>query len=261
MIADGVVLYTAGHKRPLRGFDLKTGKPLWDMVDVGTAAGRSPGALGHKIPLRWTRQGKEYGTAGGTCFEPRTGKVLWQVDGRSVGRNGGSAALSEHHIVFGSSAHGGITCYRITPEKAELAWALPKELKTETASLCIHQGHVYAIRVRNGKGLMAVLAIGLETGKIIANEEIGGTAGERRPDKGCDGCSSVFAFGDRFCYRAANKATQGTIVVWDAAPGKVALREFFQPVSYASAATPAVAMGRLFLRGEGHVLCYDLRKQ
>ena len=60
---------------------------------------------------------------------------------------------------------------------------------------------------------MAVLAVELETGKLIANEEIGGTAGAGRPDKGCDGCSSVFAFGGRFCYRAANKDTQGTIVV------------------------------------------------
>ena len=83
MIADGVVLYTAGDKRPLRGFDLKTGELLWDMVDVGTAAGQAkPQALGNNIPLRWTHQGKEYGTAGGTCFEPRTGKVLWHVNGR-----------------------------------------------------------------------------------------------------------------------------------------------------------------------------------
>ena len=112
---------------------------------------RKPQALGHQIPLRWTHKGKEYAVAGGVCFEPRTGKVLWQVIGRSGGRGGGSAALSENHIVFNSARvdkGGGITCYRITPEKAELAWSLPPELRGDTASPCIYRGHVYAIRKR-----------------------------------------------------------------------------------------------------------------
>ena len=35
------------------------------------------------------------------------------------------------------------------------------------------------------------------------------------------------------------------------------MREIFAPETYNVAATPAVAGGKLFLRGRGHVLCYD----
>jgi hypothetical protein len=164
----------------------------------------------------------------------------------------------------------GVSCFRISADKAEKLWSLPAELKSETVSPCIVGDYAYAIRNRDDKasggdkGGMAFLCIELATGKLVANEPIGGTA-NGTPEKkgGCDGCSSMYAFGDLICYRGAGKDPwKGCVVAWRAAAaGPPQFVEMWKPESYDVGHTPAVAGGRLFLRTQGQLACYDLRKR
>jgi hypothetical protein len=137
----------------------------------------------------------------------------------------------------------------------------------DTPSCCLAGDYVYAIRDRDDKaagkdkGCMAFLCIELATGKIVANERIGGTA-QHDIQGGCDGCSSMYAFGDLICYRGAGKDPWvGYVVAWKATATGPQFVEVWKPESFDVGHTQAVAGGRLFLRTQGQLACYDLRKR
>jgi outer membrane protein assembly factor BamB len=262
MAADGVV-----YSSFLGGaVDAVTGKERWSAKN---AKGQG---INSAFPLRWRHQDKWYFILGANCVEAATGKLAWSAQGGSSGGRGcGTAAVSDTYIVYPRLMEGSITaglsCFRISADKAEKLWSLPPEMQSETVSPCIMGEHAYAIRKRDDKaagkekGCMAFLCVELATGKLVANESIGGTA-QKDILGGCDGCSSMYVFADLICYRGAGKDPDvGHVVAWRAAAsGPPQFVEVWKPASFDVGHTPAVAGGRLFLRTQGHLACYDMRK-
>jgi outer membrane protein assembly factor BamB len=133
-VADGVLVvpqYPGGPDVALRGMDTQTGKTLWEVPAVSSR---------YATPAVWIHQGKPYvlvATIKGEfrLIDPKSGKVLWTVTGLQPVYYPLTAS-AKHVFVNVKSAFneppdkggkmwGRIGAYRITPEKAELAWQAP----------------------------------------------------------------------------------------------------------------------------------------
>lgn len=136
VVAGGVLVVpefgNAGQDAGLRGVDVEKGKTLW-RVPAATSRFATPGV--------WTHDGKQYlvvATIKGELrlIEPKVGKVLWTVTGLEPVYY--PLSPSEKHVFVNvKSAHanpkkakskqswGRLAAYRLSPTKAELAWAVP----------------------------------------------------------------------------------------------------------------------------------------
>lgn len=246
VVAGGVVAcnnhveYQGGQrliKNGLVGLDAATGKRLWDV----------PNCVGwFGTPVRWVHKGNEYFISVGSravCIEPRTGNVLWEIPGA---RHDNAPAVVEDYLVCNASAGAGVTAYRITPHGAEKAWSLGSG---QTGGLCgtlILDGHVYA-QVKGGTGELLV-CVELESGKVVGTAAVGGGL-----------CSSLVGSGGRILREWGTKRMEGLIML-NADPKRLGRLGPPFPVSYANSVTPAIADGRMFVRGRDGLYCYDLRE-
>ncbi len=177
--ADGVLvcndsLPDSGHDNGngLVGLDAATGRFLW----------RIPKAAGSYVsPVPWRAGGKTYCVSvtrtRALCLEPKTGKLVWSVDGTFSGVT--PIAVGEDYLVAqghflrsqwkkqsrkGLTAKSrGLTAYRLSPTGAEQAWALDVEKYAGpwTGPL-IHNGHAYA------RSVAGLVCVELDSGKVVA---------------------------------------------------------------------------------------------
>lgn len=255
-VADGVVVcpdnrgklfqsdgygYTKGSG--LIGLDAATGKRLWQS-DEGT--------IGAATPTRWIHQGKtriiSEGNGAARCFEPTTGKVLWEIP---CGPTGQSVVADEEHLLLNTgtdSKSGEVSCFQISPQKTEKMWSLPKKYQMPWGGYfypVIHQGHAYFASTGEG----SLVCVRLSDGKVLAeieNQGGGHTGG---------GASLIAGEGRTFssglCVTGLEENTKPLHAPW---------RIPFA-IGYLTPIDPALADGRLFIRDKTGIACYDLRKR
>ncbi len=140
VVADGVLIVpdhgASQRDVPLRGLDVETGKNLWT-VPAATVC--------YATPAVWTHGGRQYivsatvGVGASTSgalrmIDPKTGKVLWTLS--DMVPTWYPLAVSEKHAFVNVPSKtinpkkseqpwGLIGAYRLSPEKAELAWTMP----------------------------------------------------------------------------------------------------------------------------------------
>jgi outer membrane protein assembly factor BamB len=273
-VADGVVVlsdnrgkvfqsdgygYTEGPG--LIGLDAATGKRLW----------QTPEATGNgRTPCRWIHKGKTYilTDGGGSVrvldpktnkhvnvaaasgrklrlLDPQTGQFLWEVP---CGPTGMCLVSDENHVVAntGDEKSGQISCFRITPEKAEKIWSLDRKFQMPWGGYfypVIHRGHVYFA----SGGECTIVCVRLADGEVLAEvPDMGGghtggghtlIAGEGR------------TFSSGVCVTGTEENTKPLHPPW-----RVAFA-----IGYLTPLDPALADGRLFLRDKTGLVCYDLR--
>jgi outer membrane protein assembly factor BamB len=240
----------------LIGFDPNDGKKLWT---AKTNAGKYKAA-----PIRWVAGGREYVVSGGTCVEPKTGKVLWQVAaGTCV--EGGTAVVGENRLIWGSK------CYEITPEKAELAWSFPhtddvakmggdysveKGPHFRNGTTVIQNGYCIFRTNAGGQGMAGSRAflVKLADGRIAASHE--------DPQLGIGTENGSFAGGDGRFFLECHRDSNDKIAMFNCDPATFSLKCTALPTPrYAMSCTPTYAGGRLYLRFLNHIACYDLRAE
>ena len=253
-VAGGVLL---GAGADLVGLDGATGKELWRLKGAG-----APNAQ----PLRWKVDGAEYviaGSPGGAivCVEPKTGKVRWKAE--ETGTQTGSLMTDgEYLLVNGTVSEKNkpnhLGCYRITPDGAERLWLLtdwPYDPYHHMATM--HGGHAW-LRTGRSKGEERLLCIELAGGKVVQNI-----------DGQCSGASGYtwWMDGRVFVQRdASHSATP--LRLYDASPGNLRILGETWPTLHRTTTsyypiliTHAFADGRVFIRGQRGIFCYDLRKR
>ena len=215
----------------LIGFDPDTGRRLWYVPGAG-----GNGMLG-STPMRWTHRGKEYflayGVAGALCIDPKDGKVLWQS---AELRFSNAGAVDENHIYC--EGPKGLSCYKIDLEGPTKKWELGQGMGF--TSPCLYKGHLYALLDKTG-----IVCINVESGKIVAKAEQQG------------GAFSLALADGRLCMSASNRGKSGMSVL--IADPKNLKKIGVWPVSFANSTSPAMADGKVFIRGRDRLLCYDLR--
>jgi prepilin-type processing-associated H-X9-DG protein len=172
------------------------------------------------------------------------GKFLWRYDKPANGTANCSTPIFRDNCVFAASGYstgGGLAKLTANGDqiKAEQVY-FTQHMKNHHGGAVLVDGYVYG----SDEGLLCCLDF--QTGKIMWED--------RHPGKG----SIAYADG-HLCYRNEG----GPVVLIEANPHKyVETGRFEQPERSASSAWshPVIANGKLYLRDQDLLLCYDVKK-
>jgi outer membrane protein assembly factor BamB len=232
-IVAGDILVVYDERGGLIGFAPATGKKLWTTKGTFCAY--------HSAPVRWLSQGKEYvvayGGTKGTCVDPANGKILWEVS-VPYAREPGTACVSDKYAVFGR------TCFLITPEKATELWTCSDKVGI---SMAFVTPAIIRDRVFFGHGSMTMLE--LSTGKILGQSA----------DMFLSIGSSVVGGDDRAFKEFGRDAGSAMVMAVARADGFAGKVTMLSLPHYAMSSTPCYAAGRLYLRMQNAIVCYDLQ--
>jgi len=232
LVVDGVAVVQSG---PLTAIDAETGQVLWEERRVSGDASSA---------ICWRKDGSTYLLCNGGsqtfCLEPKTGKVLWGVPG---GGPSTPVVADDVMVVFSSNAKAGLAAYRLSVEAAVKLWSV--SFTDRGASPVVHEGHVYAFGGMN-KG--RAVCVDLVSGAIAWDQKL--------PDTEIN--SPVVADGKlRVLVGMGGKASALSMV--RATPEKHdLLGELKLPMLLCTSV--AFAEGRMFVRLNDAVACYDVRK-
>jgi len=213
------------------GLDARTGETLWEAKDL-PAANPSPGLWKNGNQTCVVINSRKL-----ACLDVKTGKVVWEE------RGGGSStpAVAGDHLalIIGQK----LMAFRLSPQKAEKLWETP--FVDDYASVLISGDYVYAVGAapRNGKEGRAV-CVELKTGKVAWDSVV----------QGGPTCSSpLLADGKIVAYAG------GLLTLIRATPEKYT-QLGQSPVGGEGYTSPALCDGKLFVRVNNKVSCYDLSK-
>jgi outer membrane protein assembly factor BamB len=180
------------------------------------------------------------------------GKFLWRYDrpANNFSINCSTPVYHDGHV-FASSAYGaGGGLVKLTKDvageiKAEEVWS-SRDMENHHGGVIIHEGAIYGANGGNVGGYLVCLD--LQTGKVLWDER----RGERRAPKG-----SVALADGRLYYRTE----EGTMLLIEPSREQYVERgRFEQPDRREPPAWshPVIANGKLYLRDQDLLLCYDI---
>ncbi|MCY3017699.1 MAG: PQQ-like beta-propeller repeat protein [Planctomycetota bacterium] len=232
LVVDGMAVLQAGPKLGEAAFDVSDGKKLWNEKKVAASRGTNPSTVA------WKKDGKTCLVSNTDketfCLEAKTGKILWTIAGGGYG----TAAVCGDILVIG----GGNCAYRMSADKAEELW---KQTGGFGCSAVVADGRVYVARSQN------LFCIGLTDGKILWKQK-GNFCGRFFEEY----TSPILADGKLFTVSDGGQA----LCMIKASPDKFEQLGRVEKAGLALATSPVVADGRMYLRGEKAIVCYDLTK-
>jgi outer membrane protein assembly factor BamB len=226
LAVDGVLVVNAGR---LCAFDAGTGKPLWTQPKAGG---------GSSSPVVWKAGGKTVVICNGrgvmAGVDLQSGKLLWTTP---AGGDCTPAIVGDALAVQTNNAQVGILAGRLTATGFTPSWNIPYDPLRSQSSPIIFDGHVYLMD--DGVHWCLDLATGRELWKEkVASSSI---------------TSPVLADGKIFLLINGG----GRVAMFKPSPekylqlGKANARALGVP-------SPAIADGKLVLRGRKGILCYNL---
>jgi outer membrane protein assembly factor BamB len=239
---DKVICTPGGQNATIIALDPKTGKVLWQPVTQETdRAGYASPAIAE---VGGVRQYVQFTAAGTIGVRADDGKFLWRDNSSANGTANCSSPLVSGDFVFTASGYntGGALVKLSGGQSGVSAERIyhTQDMKSHHGDMVIVDGFLYG---SSDPGLLT--CIELATGKVKWHT--------RSVSKG----SITYADGRLYC-----RSEGGTVVLVEA--NHEAFRErgrFEQPKRAGAAAWahPVVAAGRLFLRDQDRLLCYDVK--
>jgi outer membrane protein assembly factor BamB len=231
LVRDNLAAVLSGS---LVGLDAAKGDVLW------TADGVRGGDCGS--PVFWSKEGAAFVICNGSqtyAVNAADGKPAWQAPG---GGNSTPVISGDHMVVFSGSKSIGLVAYALDPKEPKKLWSVPWE--DRGSSPVIHDGYVYAF---GGRDKGRAVCVELATGRIAWDEKLPPTEIQ----------SPVFADGKLWI--AVGSGGDMALYVIRATPDKYELLDKTK-MPIALCVMPAIADGRLYVRLNDGVACYDLRK-
>lgn len=240
-------------------FDSKTGNPLWKKSRAAFRAS-------YPTPFLLERDGKQEvivaSTAGITSYDPKDGAVIWnwtwiwkpdpnapKKKGNAKGGPGGplrnvGGPIYHNGLIYAISGDGGgdrcMVAIKAGPTgditDTGLVWEKKKETPYVPMALA-HGDYVYWVTDKENLGI----CVEAKTGKLIWKERLG------------RGSAQVTASPVLIDGKIYSVAMDGRVSVFDASPkfNLVAENDLKETVQ----ASPAVADGKLYIRGTTHLFC------
>jgi len=224
LVVDDLVIVAAA---PTYAVHIADGKVAW----------QQPKAVAHSnSPVVWESGGKKYLLCNSEdklrCLDAATGEILWDIPGKLFST---AAVAGDVMAVQSGDKTTGLSAYHLSPAKADKLWTV--DTTDRGASPIIYDGCVYS--VASGRAVCVRLA----DGTIAGDHKLGG--GEISSPVLADG--KLFAMADsgkNFFMLRCNpekfdqlaKAVMGIL----------------------TCSSPAIAHGRLYIRQDKGVACYDL---
>ena len=278
---DGAVIATDATGKlndvGLIGFDAGTGERRWRLSNCISR---------YATPSVWRHAGKAWllcATDAGQMrlIDPTDGKVAWMLDG--LGRNWSTLAPGERTVMVnvkptvGKRGYGVWGAVRISPARAERAWALPDEPRNAIPTW-MDTGARQGAFVRDGRVLVPTEGTKEAPGRILLLDEETGAILAEAPQQDALGRMGelVWWLGDRALVRADNShgprhGGRHPIMGWTTLPGSLGLERSEDRLSgmdlvdfdtaYEVMMQPPLIDGRIFERtDDGRLACYDLRR-
>jgi prepilin-type processing-associated H-X9-DG protein len=242
VLVDGQALICTpgGTQATLVALDKTDGRPLWKSP-IGDGAGYSSiitaRPAGLKQYIQFTAQGL-------ISVHAENGAFLWRYNSPANGTANIATPISQGDFVFAASGYGtggGLVRIDRSDERVvakELYFT--KDMKNHHGGMVLVDGHLYG---SNDPGLLTCLE--LTTGKVKWTS--------REPGK----CSVLYADGHIYA-----RGEDGKVSLVEANPSRFVLKGTFQQPRRSSQPSwthPVIVDGRLYLRDQGVLLCYDLR--
>jgi outer membrane protein assembly factor BamB len=243
-----VVVTPGGPKATFVALDKKTGDIIWKAVVPESKPAGSSRADYSSIILAELGGQKTYvnflhgGVAG---VHAETGAFLWRYDKPSSGFVNCLTPVAYDNQVFASSAYGkGAGLARIVPSKGKGALAeevyFNKRMKNLHGGLVLKDGFIYG---------------GSDPGLLVCMEFATGKGGwdERRAGRG------AIAYADGHLYY---RDERGPMLLIEANPKKYVEKGRFDPPDRSNKdawSHPVIANGKLYLRDQDVLHCYDVR--
>ena len=271
---DKVICTPGGEQTTIVALNKLNGETIWkgfvpERADGGTEPNRGPGGGGPRmgppntgaayssaiaIDFGGQRQYVQFLATTVAGFSATDGKLLWRYDKPANGmRINISTPIFYDGYVFAASAYGaGGGLARLTKSAtgefaAEEVW-FSKSMENHHGGVILYNGALFGSHGGNGGGYLACLDF--KTGEVLWNER---DLGKRRVTKG----SVAFADG-RIYYRTE----KGPIVLIEPSRKEYLERgRFDQPerTDKPAWAHPVIANGKLYIRDQDALFCYDVR--
>ena len=246
---DKLICTPGGAGATLVALDKSTGNTIWKSAVPGTGA-----AYASAIAIDFEGVRQYVQLAQKTLFGVAAddGKFLWRYN-KPANNNGinCSTPIYQDGYVFAASAYGaggGLVKLSKTPDggiKADEVY-FTKKMQNHHGGMIVVDGYLYGANGGNGGG--ALLCLDFKTGKVQWDQRL-----ENRAPKG-----SIALADGRLYYRTEN----GTTLLVEPNPKQyVELGRFQQPDRSDAPAWPhpVIANGKLYLRDQDVLLCYDVR--
>ena len=242
LVAEGVVLMNVGGQQAgIVGFDLESGKTIWQSTsdEQSYSSPTIASIAGRPSALFFTREGL-------VAVAPSSGEVVARFAHKTRIRSSVNAAtpVVVGQRVFLSAEYGvGAVLLNLPTERGaepEPVWQSRRALNNHYATSVHHEGVLYGFHGRQESGA-ALRAVALDSGEVLWSEER-------------YGAGSILLTGDRLLVLSE----EGELTLALASP------EQFRPLARARIldgvvrAYPAVANGRLFARGPRALVALEL---
>ena len=229
LVVDGVVIVVTTVNAV--GLDAGTGRTLWTEPQARTEYGSA-------VP--WQSGGKTFAVllAGRAhCFDPKTGDNSW---GRTSGGNGASPVIVGEHMAVKEGSN--LTLFRLDASLPERMWRV--KFKDHFTSPAIYAGHVYVFGGAYGnKNPSRAVCVEIASGRICWDENVGPF--EFSSATVADGKLILIGRDTLYLIKATpEKYTQ-------LGKARLGLRSW---------SSVGFVDGRIFVRTQKRVVCYDLRK-
>jgi outer membrane protein assembly factor BamB len=242
---DKLIATPGGSEAPIVALNKKSGEVIWKSKIPGNDGAHYASAIATEID--GVRQYVQFMAGGVVAVAADTGKFLWRYDRPHNGTANCSTVIASDGHVFAASSYGtggGLVKVSKSGDSfgAEEVF-FTRKMKNHHGGMVLLDGHVYG----SDEGLLTCLEF--KTGEIKWQERI--------PGKG----SIAFADG-RLYYR--NESGSGTVYLVEVNPAKFVLHGKFDQPNRSGANSwphPVIANGRLYLRDQGVLLCYDVKSK
>jgi len=253
---DRLVCTPGNNDSLLACLDKKTGEVLWKTkVEPRQLGNRGHDGAGYSsIVVSHAGGVKQYVTLVGKAVvgvDAATGKLLWSYDRVANGTASIPTPIVEGDYVFASSGYGtGSALLKISRSRTGLAadevYFLPgNKMQNHHGGMIFKDGFIYCGEGHN-EGFP--LCINSQTGKDAW-----------RPGRGPGSGSAAIAYADGHLYF---RYQDGTMALIEATPKAYKLKGQFKIASHngESWPHPVIAGGKLYLRDQDELLCYDIKK-
>jgi outer membrane protein assembly factor BamB len=249
---DKVICTPGGRDATLVALDKQTGKAIWKSQVPGNPGPSYASAIA--IDFDGQREYVQLTQRALVGVAASDGKLLWRY-GRPSWPPGISCSTPVYHdgLVFASAAYGtGGGLVKLTKDpnggiKAEEVY-FTKWMQNHHGGMILLDGNLYGANGGNEGGFLTCLDF--KTGKVLWDER---DSGKRRAPKG-----AVALADGRLYYRTEN----GAMLLIEPNPNRYLERGRFQPPDRSEEPAwshPVLANGKLYLRDQDVLLCYDVK--
>ncbi|HEX5272862.1 MAG TPA: PQQ-binding-like beta-propeller repeat protein [Gemmataceae bacterium] len=250
---DKLICTPGGKEATLVALNKKTGELIWKApVPGGDGAGY---ASAIPVDFAGRREYVQFLGKGVVGVEAESGKFLWRYDHPANGTCNAETPIYHDGYVFASSAYnagGGLAKLSSGSDgavKAEEVWFTNKQMRNHHGGVILLDGYLYGANGGNEGGFL--ICLDFKTGKVMWDER--DKPGRRGVSKG-----SVALADGRVYYRQED----GTMILFEPSPKEYLERGRFQQPDRSRAPAwshPVIANGKLYLRDQDVLFCYDVK--